>query len=220
MATPPALDGPRLAPRTGAAKQLIVLLHGYGADGNDLIGLGQAWVAALPHCAFASPHAPDFFPFGNGRQWYPLPTSYDRTAEDVMRALRDGVPTAAVAVDAFLDAELARLQLGNEALALVGFSQGATLALYAGLRRPVRAVLAYSGALGALPSPLLEPKPKVFLQHGAEDTVVPVAALNAAAESLRDGGIDVRTRIVPRMGHGIDPEGVALGAQFLAESFV
>ncbi len=215
---PKALDGPRLAPRAGQAKQLVVLLHGYGADGNDLIGIGQMWAEALPDAAFVSPHAPDAFPFGSGRQWYPLPTAYDRTAEDVLRALQAGVPTAAAELDGFLDAELARWKLGNEALALVGFSQGATLALYGGLCRPARAVVAYSGALGALPSPLPSPKPRVLLSHGAEDQVVPVAALSTAAQSLRADGVDVRTRIVPDMGHGIDHEGIALGARFLAES--
>ncbi len=218
MAIHPTLDGPRLAPRAGQAKQLVVLLHGYGADGDDLIGLGQAWADALPDTAFVSPHAPDAFPFGSGRQWYPLPTAYDRSAEDVLRALRAGVPTAATALDTFLDAELARWKLGNDALALVGFSQGATLALYGGLRRPARAVVAYSGALGALPTPLPAPKPRVLLSHGARDEVVPVAALNAAANSLRANGVDVQTRIVPQLGHGIDAEGVVLGARFLAEA--
>lgn len=220
MASPPTLDGPRLAPRAGKAKQLVVLLHGYGADGNDLIGIGQMWTEALPDAAFVSPHAPDASPFGSGRQWYPLPTAYDRTAEDVLRALQAGVPTAATALDAFLDAELARWKLGNDALALVGFSQGATLALYGGLRRPARAVVAYSGALGALPEHLPAPKPRVLLSHGAEDPVVPVAALNTAAKSLRADGVDVQTRIVAHLGHGIDAEGVALGARFLSDSLM
>jgi phospholipase/carboxylesterase len=213
------LDGPRRAPTQGPARQLVVFLHGYGADGHDLIGLGEAWAEVLPHAAFVSPHAPEASPYGSGRQWFALSTGFVRSAEDVVRDLRAGVPGAAAAVDAFVDAELARLSLDNDALALVGFSQGASLALYAGLLQPARAVAAYSGALAVLPSALPASKPRVLLHHGARDDIVPAAALNDAAKTLRASDVDVRTRMVPMLGHGIDPEGVALGAKFLAESF-
>ena len=125
------LDGPRLAPRSGAAQQLVVLLHGYGADGNDLIEIGRAWQELLPHAAFVSPHAPE--PCGQapvGRQWFAL-TFRDPNERWV------GVNKAAPMLERFLDTELARHKLPPSAFALVGFSQGTMMALHVGLRRPV-----------------------------------------------------------------------------------
>src|SRR5688572_13535411 len=134
------LDGPRLPPAAGgAAKQLVVFLHGYGADGNDLIGLGREWARVLPHAAFVSPHAPE--PCGMapmGRQWFNL------TFRDPGEMVR-GVTHAAPALNAFLDAEIKKHDLGSRALALVGFSQGTMLALGAGLARnpPLAAIVGY-----------------------------------------------------------------------------
>ena len=137
------LDGPRLAPRSGAARQLVVFLHGYGADGNDLIEIGRAWQQSLPHAAFVSPHAPE--PCGQapvGRQWFPL-TFRDPNERWI------GVNKAAPVLERFLDAELARHKLPPSALALVGFSQGTMMALHVGLRRAVApaAIVGYSGLL-------------------------------------------------------------------------
>ena len=123
------IDGPRLAPKSGQARQLVVFLHGYGADGNDLIEIGRAWQALLPQAAFVSPHAPR--PCGQapmGREWFPLTF---RNPEERW----DGVNMAAPGLAQFLDAELARHQLPPSRLALVGFSQGTMMALHVGLRR-------------------------------------------------------------------------------------
>ena len=137
------LDGPRLSPRSGAARQLVVFLHGYGADGNDLIELGRAWQPLLPQAAFVSPHAPE--PCGGapmGRQWFAL-TFRDPNERWV------GVNKAAPVLERFIDAELARHGLPPSALALVGFSQGTMMALHVGLRRavPPAAIVGYSGLL-------------------------------------------------------------------------
>ena len=121
------LDGPRLEPRGGDAKRLVVFLHGYGADGNDLIDIGRAWQEMLPDTAFVSPHAPE--PCGQapvGKQWFAL-TFRDPDERWV------GVNKAAPALDAFLDNELERWKLPPTALALVGFSQGTMMALHVGL---------------------------------------------------------------------------------------
>src|ERR1700733_1418741 len=121
------LSGPRLAPKSGRARQLVVFLHGYGADGNDLIALGQQWRALLPDAAFISPHAPDRCPgTPTGRQWFALanrPPNDPRGATDRWH----GVVAARPTIDGFLDAELTRLGLDDSKLALVGFSQGAML---------------------------------------------------------------------------------------------
>jgi phospholipase/carboxylesterase len=123
------LDGPRLEPRSGPARQLVVFLHGYGADGNDLIDIGRAWQGLLPQAAFVSPHASE--PCGQapvGRQWFAL-TFRDPNERWV------GANKAAPTLAAFLDAELKRRNLPPSALALVGFSQGTMMALHVGLRR-------------------------------------------------------------------------------------
>src|SRR3954468_10847343 len=123
------LDGPRIEPKRGPAKQLVVFLHGYGADGNDLIDIGRAWQPLMPQAAFVSPHAPQ--PCGQlptGRQWFPL-TNRDPNER------WNGATAAAPMLQGFLDAELGRRNLPLAALALVGFSQGTMMALHVGLRR-------------------------------------------------------------------------------------
>ena len=137
------LDGPRLAPRSGKTRQLVVFLHGFGADGNDLIDIGQHWQALLPDAAFVSPHAPQpcaGAPYG--RQWFGL------TFRDPGERWR-GVQEARPDLDAFLDQELASHGLADGDLALVGFSQGTMMALHTGLRRrtALAGIVGYSGVL-------------------------------------------------------------------------
>ncbi len=207
------LDGPRVAPRSGKARSLVVLLHGYGADGNDLIGLAQFWAPVLPNTAFVSPHAVSprsDAPFG--RQWFPL-------AGVDPALLRSGVLGAAPHLDAFLDAELARWGLEDAELALVGFSQGTMMALHSGLRRkqPIAGIVGYSGLL---PAPeFLETEVKyrlpVLLVHGDQDPVIPAMATYAAQRVLSKAGFQVEHHIRPGLGHGIDEEGLRYGADFL-----
>lgn len=216
-----ALDGPRRSPRDLPARQLIVLLHGYGADGNDLIGLADPWGEQLPQALFASPHAPRPCAISPmGREWFPLRPGAQRTADDVAADLRAGVAAAADALDAYLDGELAAANLGNGSLALVGFSQGAALALHVGLRRPAAAILAYSGAMGPPPAAVPDPKPAVFLAHGEADNVVPASAMRAAVSALGTLGVPVRWHLSPGLGHGIDGHGVTMGGRFLRETLL
>src|ERR1041385_4256231 len=166
------LDGPRLAPRGGQAKRLVVFLHGYGADGNDLIEIGRAWQPLLPDTAFVSPHAPE--PCGQapmGRQWFDL---FTRSPNERW----DGARKAAPVLERFLDAELARHQLPPQALALVGFSQGTMMSLHVGLRRaaPPAAIVGYSGMLileGDADvegyKPQIRSRPPILLIHGDRD---------------------------------------------------
>lgn len=211
------LDGPRWGPREGAARQLVVLCHGVGADGHDLIDLAPHWATALPQAAFAAPDAPEPYdqaPFG--RQWFSLA---DRTPQH----LAAGAAVAAVALGRFIDAELERLTLPPSAYALVGFSQGAMMALHAGLRRmvPPRAILAYSGALLA-PSDLTAlPRPfaPVLLVHGEADEVVPAERSRQAEAALRAAGAAVDSLYCPRLGHGIDDAGLSAGALALQKAF-
>jgi phospholipase/carboxylesterase len=213
------LDGPRVAPRSGTAKQLVVFLHGYGADGNDLIDIGRAWASLLPDAAFVSPHAPR--PCGQaptGREWFPL------TFRDPGERW-DGVNMAAPMLESFLDAELQRQNLPPSALALVGFSQGTMMALHVGLRRqvPPAAIVGYSGML-ALPENIdpasfdaeIKSRPPVLLLHGDQDPLIPVQALFEAAQNLAALEVPTEWHISPGVGHGIDQEGLRQGGEFLA----
>lgn len=212
------IDGPRLPARSGRTRHLVVLLHGYGADGNDLIDLGRHWQSTLPDAAFVSPNAPEpcsGAPYG--RQWFPL----------TFRNLHErwsGVRHARPALDAFLDAELARQGLSSEAMALVGFSQGAMMALHVGLRRPraLAAIVSYSGLLvGPEDQPLstLAPdivtKPPVLLVHGDQDEVIPPEALLFSGQGLSSLGVPVEFHMSRGVGHAIDPDGLRLGGDFL-----
>ncbi len=208
------LDGPRHGPDEGA-RALVVFLHGLGADGNDLISLAPLLEPLLPGSAFVSPHAPhpcDMAPMG--RQWFSL---QDRDA-DVLLA---GVRAVAPSLDAFLDAELARHGLGDDRLALVGFSQGTMTALHAALRRPrpCALVVGYSGAL-LKPEILGEEiasRPPVLLVHGDADPVVPFEAMPLAEEAMQLNGVPVAAYRRPGLGHGIDQEGLQLGAAALVQ---
>lgn len=212
---PRPLDGPRLAPASGTSRSLVVFVHGYGADGNDLIALGQMWRAALPDTAFVAPHAPEDCaanPFG-GRQWFPLSLRDEQE-------LVDGLAQAGPDLDAFLDAELERHGLGPGALALVGFSQGTMMVLHVGLRRSdgLAAIVGYSGVLGnaaALPGEITA-HPPVLLVHGAQDELIPAKALPFTRDALKAAGVPVEAYSRDGLGHGIDEEGLRLGAGFLA----
>ena len=213
----PDLDGPRWGPReAGPARQLVVLCHGLGADGQDLIDLAPYWGRTLPHAAFAAPDAPDACDMGPfGRQWFAIG---DRSPARIAA----GASVARAALDSFIDAELARLALPPDAYALMGFSQGAMTALYTGLRRttPPRGVLAYSGALVAADR-LAEAtaQPPVLIVHGEDDTVVPVTRSRAAQQALESAGFAVQSLYCPRLGHGIDEVGLSTGALFLQRIF-
>lgn len=211
------LDGPRLAPAAGGApRQLVVFLHGYGADGADLIGLGREWAPLLPHAAFVSPNAPEPCAMAQtGRQWF------DLSLGD-MSIIAEGVKRASPALDAFLDAELKAHELGAEQLALVGFSQGTMMALAVGLTRkdPPQAIVGYSGALATvegLPPP--GQGPAILLVHGDQDEVIPVDAMHMAREILGQAGLPVEWHVSKGIGHGIDGDGLRLGGTFLKEAF-
>jgi phospholipase/carboxylesterase len=218
----PKLDGPRLAPRSGPARQLVVFLHGYGADGNDLIEIGRAWQQFLPQATFVSPHAPE--PCGQapvGRQWFAL-TFRDENERWI------GANKAAPLLQHFLDAELERHKLPSSALALIGFSQGTMMALHVGLRRataPV-AIVGYSGLLVLPPDGNLEAfaaeiksRPPVLLIHGDRDDLIPPQALFQATQNLAALGVPVEWHVSAGVGHGIDAEGLRHGAEFLARRF-
>ncbi len=211
---PQQLDGPRIEPQ-GAASALVVLLHGYGANGDDLIALADGWQPRLPQAVFVAPDAPQSVPGMPGAlQWFPL------TFRDPGERWR-GVVAIRPTLDRFLDAELTRYRLAPGRLVLAGFSQGTMLALHVGLRRSIApaAIVGYSGLLAG-PEHLGEitARPPVLLIHGEADDLIPVDALHVAREQLAAAGVAVEWHMRPRLGHGIDPDGQRLAGHFMARA--
>ena len=213
------LDGPREGPATGGRpRRLVIFAHGYGSNGQDLLGLAPFLAQALPDAAFVAPNAPEAVPGfpGGAHQWFGL------TSMDPHR-LAQGVQSAAPALDAFIDAELARHALPASACALVGFSQGTMMALHVGPRRgePLGAVVGFSGLLAG-PERLraeLRSRPPILLAHGDRDDRVPPQALFAALSALADAQAPALWRLCPGQGHTIPQEALSLAAEFLHDAF-
>lgn len=208
-------NGSSLQPLSGGRpKKLVLLLHGYGSSGADLIALAPHWQWAMPDALFLAPNAPQRM--YTGYQWWPL-TAF------TPQALALGAKTAGPAIDSFIHRKLAQYGLSEADLALVGFSQGTMMALHVGLRRPnpVAAIVGYSGMLTGSPdlSQQKISKPPILLVHGSADPVVPVSAMRTAEHELRNLGIDVTTHVSPGIGHSVDPVGLRLGADFIAKAF-
>lgn len=206
------LSGPYAAPK-GKAKQLIILLHGLGADGNDLFGLVPYMQETLPGAYFIAPDAHmacDMAPYG--RQWFSL------KIRDEAKIL-EGLQEADVVLRNFIHEKLAELDLTEANLVLLGFSQGTMLSLYTALRleKPIAGIVGYSGALVApyLLKDEITARPKICLVHGEDDMVVPFAAFSEAISVLQKLGLEVNGYSRPGLGHGIDPEGLQIGIKFL-----
>jgi phospholipase/carboxylesterase len=210
---PTMIDGPRAVPSGTAPRSLVVLLHGYGSNGEDLISLAPYWRGALPSTAFVAPNAPEPCPGApGGYQWWSL-----TGAGSGARA--EGAARAAPVLDAFIDAELARFGLAEAQLALVGFSQGTMMALHVGprRRRPLAGIVGYSGMLAdeaGLADPSLT-RPPILLIHGDADPMIPLAAFHQAKAALTRHGFAVESHVSPGVGHSIDMAGLQLGGEFL-----
>jgi phospholipase/carboxylesterase len=211
-----ALSGPSRPPASGGQPgRLVILLHGLGADGNDLIGLAPHWASLLPTAEFLSPNAPfpcDMAPYGY--QWF---SAQDRGPAAVLA----GVRAAAPFLDAFIDDALAEHGLDDADLALVGFSQGTMMSLFVGLRRskPVAGILGFSGRLLApeLLASELRSRPRTLLVHGTDDPLVPYESLAAAKAALETAGVPVDTLTCQGIGHSIDQNGLRHGGAFLKD---
>lgn len=209
----PDLDGPRLAPKSGLPDMIVFLLHGYGADGHDLIDLAPLWAQAAPRALFVAPHAPfpcEAGPYG--RQWFSLAERNDASR-------LAGARMARPILEAFIAAECARAGLPESAILLMGFSQGAMMTLHTGLRRATAplGLMAYSGLLVGAETMADEIacRPDTLLVHGEADPVVPVQGSQQAEAVLRRLDVPVESLYRPGLGHGLDDAGLTAGGLFL-----
>lgn len=214
MSSIPTLHGPEAAPLSGGKPDsLVIFAHGYGSNGADLIALAPHLAQALPRAQFLSPNAPEPCPGApGGYQWFPLTT--------ISREERDaGTRAAAASLDRYIDAQLARFSLTPDRLALVGFSQGAMMALHVGLRRSAAlgGIVGFSGSLASPRSLLAEmgPPPPVLLVHGTGDEVVPIWLMFEAFGALEAANIPVERHISQGVAHAIGPDGLKAAADFL-----
>ncbi len=210
------LEFGRRAARSGTARSVMVFLHGYGADGSDLLGLADVLAPHLPDTVFVAPDAPERC-VGNpfGRQWFPIPwlDGSSQAAADV------GLASSSDLLNGFLDARLAEEGLGPERMALFGFSQGAMMAMHVTPRRAqaVACVVACSGRL-LVPERLaveMRVRPPMLLMHGDEDQVVPFADMARAGQGLGKAGIPVAGHVMNGTAHGIAPDGLSAALGFV-----
>jgi phospholipase/carboxylesterase len=212
------LEGPTYGPEAGGKPgHLVVLLHGYGADGEDLIGLAPVMAPLMPDVVFHAPNAPhpcEGNPFGY--QWFGI----SRLDPAVVA---EGVRAAAPIADGFLDETMAKYGLDESKTVLVGFSQGTMMALHIGLRRRKRlaGIVGFSGMLAAPESLGMEMKsrPPVLLTHGDSDELIPYQLTERAGDILGQHGIQVVKHIAPGVGHGIDESSLAYATRFILEAF-
>jgi phospholipase/carboxylesterase len=206
------IDGPRLGPHGPTATSLVVLLHGYGSNGDDLISLAPMLQSILPDAAFVAPDAPTPCPgTAGGFQWWPI-QSFS------MQERTTGAEAAAPTLDAFISDELGKHGLSEDRLLLIGFSQGTMMALHVGVRRPtpVAGIIGFSGMLVA-PDRLqseVRSHPPILLIHGDADPVVPFRSLAEAKRALDAAGFSVEQHVSPDLGHNVDPAGIAAAMDF------
>jgi phospholipase/carboxylesterase len=208
--------------RRGAAKSqaigLVVFLHGYGADGGDLLGLADPMGPHLPGVAYVAPDAPERCAgSGFGYQWFPIPW-IDGSPQAAADA---GLDASAQDLNGFLDARLAEEGLTPDRLILVGFSQGAMMSLHVAPRRKaeVAGIVAISGRL-LRPERLVTEavvKPPVLLIHGDQDPVVPFSDMAKAGDALVAAGVPTFGHVMKGTGHGISPDGLGMSLQFIRE---
>jgi phospholipase/carboxylesterase len=226
MSAPP---GPSLAPANRKpATSAVIFLHGYGSNGDDLIGLAPFFAQTLPGTAFYSPHAPEPWEGGmfGGKQWFSL-AGYDPEAPrrdparmgGLYERMYAGAVKASTFLDGFIDQAAAHHGLAADKIALIGFSQGTMMALHAGLRRPQQlgAIVGFSGAMvgGTKLKDEIKSRPPVILFHGSDDPVVPVQALDEIKAVLAANNVQHESHVIPGLQHGIDPTGAERAAAFL-----
>jgi phospholipase/carboxylesterase len=225
------LAGPSFLPSNGTTiKNIVIFLHGYGADGDDLIGLSNYFSIKLPNTAFFSPNAPEPTPMGFGRQWLSIdgydPGSLKQNPGQMLELLEtmyEGAVKASIPLNNYINTLLDAYSLKDKDISLVGFSQGTMMAIHAGLRRKntLGSIIGYSGALiGAknLKKDIVSDPPPVLLIHGTEDEVVPFESLSHIEKTFDQIKIKYSSHSISGLGHGINEEGMLLGREFILKN--
>ncbi|MGV6846754.1 MAG: alpha/beta hydrolase [Marinibacterium sp.] len=213
------LQAGRIEPVSGQTRSVVVFLHGYGANGDDLLGLAQPLGEHLPDTLFVAPDAPETCPGApGGLQWFPIPWIDGSSEEEAAR----GLEAAAADLNAFLDALMVDEDVLPEQVALFGFSQGTMMSLYVAPRRedPLAGIVAFSGRLlaGETLAEEAVSRPPILLIHGDADDLVPVQSLPEAAEALQAAGwTDVYAHVMKGTGHGIAPDGLSVALGFMRD---
>ncbi|MEL6582837.1 MAG: prolyl oligopeptidase family serine peptidase [Pseudomonadota bacterium] len=210
-----ALTGPTKPAASGTARSLVILLHGYGADGNDLIGLADPLSTVLPDTVFTAPNAPERCannPFGY--QWFPIPWMDGSTEAQMASSFESSIAD----LNGYLDSVAEETGIAPAQTVLLGFSQGTMMSLHVGPRRAegYAGIIGFSGRL-LVPEALTEvvTKPPVLLIHGDADPVVPYASMGEAETALKAADFQVATHTSPGTPHGIAPDGLQMAAGFL-----
>lgn len=212
------LEAGRKGSKSGEDSSLVIFLHGYGADGPDLLGLADPLAEHLPDTVFVAPNAPERC-IGNpmGYQWFPIPwidgSSEEESEEGMMRAVDD--------LNAFIDATMEDEGVSEAETVLVGFSQGTMMALHIAPRRrdAFAGIVAFSGRL-LRPELLADEtvsKPPVILIHGDADDVVPPISMPEAGDALQEAGFPVYGHVMKGTGHGIAPDGLGVALSFIGQ---
>ena len=199
-------------------RQVIILCHGYGGDGKDISTLAINWQRFLPDAIFLCPNAPEVCTVNpRGYQWF------DLTTEEEKIILEKSL-IAEEKLNIFLDQVFDNFQLAPSNLALIGFSQGCMMAIQVGLKRKERinCLIGYSGKVINQKhlSDNIKSKPKIFLMHGANDTIVSPTYLLEAKEYLNKHGLKIKTKLFKNCDHKIPVEGSSLGLGFLRKNLL
>ncbi len=202
----------------GEPKQVIVLCHGYGGDGKDISSLALNWQRFLPDTIFLCPNAPEICSVNpNGYQWFDLTSEKEEIILEKSLAAEEKVNN-------FLDQVLNNFQIESKKLALVGFSQGCMISIQVGLKRKqeIGCLLGYSGKIINQEhlSKNINSKPKIFLMHGENDTIVPATHLLDAKQYLADYGLKIKTKLIKNCEHKITVEASSLGLEFLKKNLL
>ncbi len=214
------LEGGRKASKSGEVSSVVIFLHGYGADGSDLLGLADPLADHLPDTVFYAPNAPERC-IGNpmGYQWFPIPWIDGSSEEEA----ETGMLAAADDLNAYLDSVMVDEDVLPEQVVVLGFSQGTMMALHVLPRRedPVAGIVGISGRL-MRPELLADEaisKPPVLLVHGDEDEVVPPISMPEAGDALQAAGFEVFGHVMKGTGHGIAPDGLGVALSFIGKQF-
>ena len=213
------LQAGRKEPLSGTTRSVVVFLHGYGANGADLLGLADPLAEHLPDTLFVAPDAPETIPMmPTGYQWFPIPWIDGSSEEEAHR----GLQAASEDLNAFLDALMVDEDVLPEQVVLFGFSQGTMMALHVAPRREdeIAGIVGFSGRL-LQPELLADDvvsRPPVLLVHGDADDVVPPQSLPEAAEALQSAGWkEVYAHVMKGTAHGIAPDGLSVALAFLRD---